>query len=253
MCIKSKCFSAFLLLIAISCVQVEDVVKDNDDYCFAVSSGKLIKTIRLYGRDGYCSYEWNYSYDENGRVASVDLSPYQFDYEYSEGLLNSISGITGFEWNLKYDQSNRLEKYALYFEDENVMELTFAYSYDRLSECQIDGFETFSRVSYTWDDGNMAERSFQDGVSHQYSYSDIIDNFNVPVPYLTNVFYGIQLIDPLLSGYTGSRNLASKIKIVNGNDGEAIFKEIRYERNAENDIIRIEVEGGGIYEIDYYT
>lgn len=243
----NKLFSkiAFLfsgLIFLMSCERVTY----QDEVVYAVTTGKSISSISIFNAKDELLHKYDYIYDSSGNVVSVDNDGVLYTYQYDDALLVSISCDDTYNstWVLTYDENHKLDEYFVYMNGDFVIKYTFDYDGDRISCFNILNREESDIVkktmSYAWEGFNLASIG-----SIEFTYKDIIDNFNVPIPELQLPSYGL-FLDPLFDGFSCSENLIQTSKASNLN-------EFEYLRNEDGDICRIDVDSGRLYYIIEYA
>ncbi len=225
----------FLLILAGLFFFACDSLESTDNVKYAVNSGRLIKSIS-------CSAgRYFFTYDDQYRISTmVYTNEYDVEYKYSYRNDGNIE-VTRDKWRYFYETNHdgQLASYSIYIDNELVTTFEFSYSDGCLDSCS-SGSNTFY---YSWNDGNIVSVSDM----QYFSYTDIIDNFNVPIPFLTLPYYssGIEINCPMV-GKLGSEKLASSVST-----GTESYDFV-YSCNEEGDIDKIEL-GTLVWEIEYYT
>lgn len=217
--------------------------KIDDESSLAVSSGKMVKSI-CSSSDKYV-----YEYDENGRIMSIayndGLSVFNYDYSNENLLIVTGGGCTR---NYIYGKSGKLETVNYVFSDEQDFgTMTFTHSGGFPAFCSVTSDLVSDRIvsEYVWEDGNLVLVRPGTGEScpaDEYSYTGIVNNFNVPLPFFWSFNVNNEcFIYPLML----SHNLPESI----------VDRHFRYDRNQEGDICKVTVETTArhdVYEVEYY-
>lgn len=211
-----------------------DSLDTTDNVKYAVNSGRLIKSIS-------CSAgRYFFTYDDQYRISTmVYTNEYDVEFKYRYGNDGNMEVIRD-KWRFFYDlnKDGQLASYSIYIDNELLTTFEFSYLDGFLDRCS-SGSNTFH---YSWNDGNIVSVSDL----QYFSYTDIVDNFNVPIPLLTLPYYTsyIEINYPMI-GKLGSEKLASSVST-----GTESYDFV-YNYNEEGDIDKIEL-GTLFWEIEYY-
>lgn len=232
-----------LLAVLVSCERSDP----QEEVSYAVVSGKKVKSITKCISNGFRS-PFEYKYDEDGNVIEINNSYINYQYIYEDGLLTGITSNYSYDHSLTYNEYRLLSEYKIHpFSGSRPSEYVFIYDGKKVSDIILisvtqDGIVgTYEYDSYIWDGDNI--ESTKDS---RFIYSNIINNFNVPIPYLFPG-YGANT-DPLFNGFFKSANLIS----TQYQNGGSLVYRFSYSRNEDGDINRIDISGLEYILIEYY-
>ena len=231
-----------VLATIISCERIAQ----QDVPSYAVVTGKNISSIGIFNSESELLGKYDYTYDVTGNVASVDHDGVHYTYlYYNEMLVNIISDDPyTTSWVLTYNEDDMLIGYAVYMHDVFVVKYIFDYKESKIVSFNIltDEDSTVAEIimPYVWSDSNIDSIGCM-----EFTYNQIADNFNVPIPELQVPTYGL-FLDPLFNGFSASECLIHT-------SHTSSLSEYSYQRNNAGDIYRIDIDNGRIYYLIEYT
>lgn len=235
MCMKRFVLTIFVVFPSLFLWACNPLDSTDDIVKYAVTSGRLIKSISCING------EYFFTYDDQDRISTMVHTKerdVEFKYRYkNDGKIIVTNDKFSFfyDWN----QDGQLASYSIYIDNELFTVFEFSYLDGCLDHC-TSGSNTFH---YSWSGENISSVSD----IQYFSYTDIVDNFNVPIPLLTLPYYVSYLENnyPMI-GKMGSKNLPSSVST-----GTKSYDFV-YTYNADGDIEKIEL-GTFIWVIEYYN
>lgn len=185
-------------------------------------------------------HHYVYDYDESGRLVSISFNEglsgwYEFDYS-EEGILVVTEG--GYTNTYTYGLAGELENVDIKFKGNDVVTLYFEHSDGLPVKCTAD---EVLLDEYVWKEGNMTRSIYKSSSQREYSYTDILNNWTIPMPFFSNFSpTSERFIYPIMC----SRNLPSQID----------SKSFIYERDSHGNISKVTVQAGSSsreYKIEY--
>lgn len=230
-------FCCFLLLAA--CSEVSGNLSP-----LSVVSGKKVKSISTE------SAGYEYYYNKSGRITSIitrygtSTREYAFSYP-KEGILEVSMDL--YKNTYYYGAVGELISVAYQFSTSDPCFLIFSYSGGMLSR-SYGQINTLVECSYEWDENNLSLMTInyeENDNIYDFVYTDIINNFNVPLPFYLFLIGNNQ--DHVVYPLTLSRNL---VEIMNHSGQDSRIFD--YERNEAGDIERIIINKNEVWNVEYY-
>lgn len=223
----NKYFGIFVIyVLSVGC----DSLIDSDDAYYALVDDQKISMISLTYETNVTEYR--YEYNSEGILKSIitDGSSYEYSYSSSGYSINK-----GGWFKYQFDDIEHPSECLIYYlkESSNEEPSKFKYSYNG---SMLSSLETPDCVcSYKWDNkGNLIEVSsrfdFGGPMKVEYTYSDVINNFNVPIPGLCLLFPSYMFSD-FCYGYMPSTYLpaCTYSRNVKGNINKIIFDDLGFQ------------------------
>ena len=229
-----------ILTSLISCEKLQR----NDEKAYAVVTDKDIASIKVFNEKDDMTDKYEYSYNEAGAIISVDHNGTHYAYYYDNTQLVGITCSSyAFSRVLTYDERNHLVAYSVYKDGKFVVKYALDYENDRISCFNIlskeDSHIAETSMPYVWKESNLHSIG-----NMNFTYNEILNNFNVPIPELSFPSHGL-ILDPLFAGFGISQHMIHTSQT-------SSLSEYSYLRNSEGDITRINVNNGKLYYIIEY-
>lgn len=236
------------VLVVVSCGKIDN------DQTQAVGSGKAVQKV-VAG-----NLEYVYQYDSEGRLAMIscsDSSP-ELKFEYKEdGSLEVTGG--NYTRAYVYGNTDELASVSYSFKGVDAGLIIFKHSDGLPISMTLTSQDepAAATTEYLWKDGNMVKMtSLADldvpGLYTEYTYSEIINNFEVPLPcYWSLDVFNDSYFYPMMR----SKNLPQSIRL--GETEE--YRTFSYDFDKEGNISKVTVVSSNgdtnlstkVYEIKY--
>lgn len=238
------------------------VVQSDSTDTVAVETAKLrvdtnfqIKKISVFDASGKIHYNDEFSYDQNGRLISVNAGATAISYGTGKDSFVCVK-TNGCSYSYVYDEEGRLTKLQQSGADwKNEMKIEVEQG--RLKKLSAHDMDFHEKAD--WNSDNLQSyQQFDEGetITYTYSYGNIVNRFGFDIigylactenrlPYM-NVRY-------LLKEST-SKNLPSVITVTRTSEGSETVMEkfnLSYHLDNKDRVQTITVEGNKKYEIIY--
>lgn len=232
------------MILAVSCEKMRNDGAEQEE--LAVVSGKKIKSITK-SCQGSDTFFHEYKYNDFGVVESIVCDPENpekyYSYSYNEeGIAEVSSCSNALIWKCIYSDDGYLKSYYNLKDNSDQYEVTWT---DGAVKCihviPADVMDAEYDLLYEWKNGDVVSMSNTDSrlkytPVYHYSYSRIINNFNVP---FDDVFTDFVNGDPMFENVIRSEYLVSSITQQQKSSDQNIREIFEYTRNEDGDICRI--------------
>lgn len=222
---KRYIMGVLICLLAVGC----DSLNYSDEADYAVVNDQKISMISLTYEANVTEYRYEYNSDGSLKAIITDISSYEFSYSNSGYSINK-GGWFNYEFD---DLVSPSECLIYYLKDSSTEPSTYKYTY---KDSMLSSLETSDAVCYyKWDNrGDMVAVNcnfdFGEPLIAEYAYSDVINNFNVPIPGLCLLFPSYMFSD-FCYGYIPSKHLpaCSYSRDDKGNISKLTFDELGFQ------------------------
>jgi hypothetical protein len=228
-----KCICGILM--AIMTIACDPICNSGDkEYAIVNNKQKILKITLTY--EGNVK-EYDYQYYSDGRLKSINQATMSYEYSY-DGSGYSINSDNWYEY--RFDDIERPSECVIYFIHDlpHKESARYKYTYDGSVLTSLE--TTDVNCFYKWNDsGDLMEVSsgFDHGgplMAKYNRYSDVINNFSVPIPGLCLLFPSVMFSD-FCYGYIPSKHLPACTYSRNdkGNISKIAFEELGFQIDIE--------------------